>query len=175
MLARRLAWILTLLCMAFIFYMSSRSIEASRLDSARLMAAINLVGQEDDALAIDDWNMFQLHNTVRKYAHIVIYAGLCVLYFISLYGYFGKISVTGGIAVLLTAFYGATDEIHQVFTHRGAAPKDVMIDTLGGLAGVIIVGIIFFVIEKNDAIKAFWSRIYDFEPQKYFVRIKQGK
>ena len=161
-----MVWLLTLLCMAFIFYMSSRSIESSRSDSARLIAALNLVDQEEDLYNENDQEMFKLHNSVRKAAHLVLYASLGALYFVSVYGYFGGVRVSGAIALLFTAFYGATDEIHQIFTHRGAGIIDVLIDTLGGLAGIVVVGVIFFIIEKNKRCKTFWSYVYDFEPNR---------
>lgn len=167
---RKIAWFLTLLCMAFIFYMSSRSIEVSRSDSARFMAVFGLVEQEEDAMEVSNREMMQLQNMVRKNAHLIIYAGLGALYFVSVYGYFGGIRVSGAIATLLTAFYGATDEFHQIFTHRGAARGDVLIDMLGGLAGILLAGIIFLVIEMNIKLRAFFSRVYDFEPRRHYGR-----
>jgi len=41
------------------------------------------------------------------------------------------------LAVCLAGLYGATDEFHQSFVAgRGAGPVDVLIDTLGAVAGV---------------------------------------
>lgn len=150
--------------MALIFYMSSRSEVVSRSDSARFMAVFGLVEQEADAYNLGDAEMFKLHNAVRKYAHLILYAGLGALYFVSVYGYFGRIPASGTAAVLLTALYGAADEIHQLFTHRGASSSDVLIDTLGGLAGIMLIGSVFLIIEKNAGLRGFFGRVYDFEP-----------
>jgi len=152
--------------MGFIFYMSSRSIDVSRGDSARVMSVLGLVANEDDALHIENPAMFRLHNAVRKYAHFVIYMGLGMLYFASIYGYFGGILPTGGLALLMTALYGATDEIHQIFTNRGASVSDVLYDTAGGLAGVALMAAVFFAVLKIKRLKMFFSRFYDFEPRR---------
>jgi VanZ family protein len=46
-----------------------------------------------------------------------------------------------GLAVLLVALYAATDELHQQFVpSRIGSPLDVLLDTLGGFAGMLGVG-----------------------------------
>lgn len=162
---RKIFWFLTILYMAFIFYMSSRPIELSRQDSAWLMSAINIVESEEQAMDVNNTQMMNLQNIIRKNAHLIIFAGLGILYYISLYGYAGKFLKTASISIVLTSIFAATDEIHQIFSNRGSSVSDFMLDTLGGLIGALFIGIIFYLIDNKNIFKNFFSKIYDFDPR----------
>ena len=74
-----------------------------------------------------------------KCAHVFFFGVLAVLIYRALRGY--GISKTKAIylAIMLTAFYGATDELHQLFTQgREARLRDVGFDTMGGTLAVLI-------------------------------------
>ncbi|MCL2197389.1 MAG: VanZ family protein [Defluviitaleaceae bacterium] len=168
MIFRKLAWFFAVLCMAFLFFMSSRPIEQSREDSARVMALFGLSDQVEYSGEVNEYGhviLSQAHIMIRKYAHVVIYGALAVLYFGSIYGYFGKIIPTAIISLILATLYGITDEIHQIFTNRGASVQDVFINALGAIIGLAIISAIFFAIEKIPRVKAFFSYVYDFDPQ----------
>jgi VanZ family protein len=48
-----------------------------------------------------------------------------------------------GWAILLVVLYASSDEIHQIFVpHREGKFADVIIDTSGGVAGLLIVWVI---------------------------------
>jgi VanZ family protein len=162
---RYLAWIFAIILMAGIFYLSSRSIEQSRGDSARFMTFLGLSNM-DDAMDTSNNTAMLLHNAFRKHIHIIAFGLLGMLYFISLYGYFGGIIKTGIISLGLTVLYGITDEVHQIFTNRGASVCDVFLDALGGLIGITIVGLLFLLILNVKFLKKIFDKIYDFEPKR---------
>ena len=81
---------------------------------------------------------------VRKCAHLTEYAVMALLFWRAL-----RKLVRGAsrpwqwsearMAILLVALYAATDELHQLFVpSRQALVTDVMIDTIGGIAGVVL-------------------------------------
>lgn len=150
--ARRFIWILTIAYMGVIFFMSSRSIDQSREDSARLMAAIGIVDSVEEATDVNNTYMMRLQNTVRKHAHFIIFGGLGVLIYLSIYGYAGNSLRTAIKAWILTTFYGATDEFHQIFTNRGASIDDVILNSQGAATAIVILFVIFFILEKKAVI-----------------------
>jgi VanZ family protein len=78
--------------------------------------------------------------TFHKFAHIIEYAILGVLIYRALKE--ENISRKEAViyAIIIAAFYGFTDEFHQSFTpHRTTRLRDVIIDTLGAIAGILIV------------------------------------
>ena len=149
--ARIFVWIMTIIYMGIIFFMSSRSIDQSREDSARLMVAIGIVDNVEEATDVNDSYMMRLQTTVRKHAHFIIFGGLGVLIYLSIYGYAGNALKTAIKAWVLTTFYGATDEFHQIFTNRGASIDDVILNSQGAATTIAITFVIFFVLEKAYA------------------------
>ena len=81
---------------------------------------------------------------VRKAAHLCEYAVLAVLWWRALQrparaasrGWSWR---AAGLAVLFSALWAATDEIHQFFTaSRGASAWDVLLDTAGAGLGLLL-------------------------------------
>lgn len=82
---------------------------------------------------------------VRKAAHMTEYAVMGILAFAFLAGYMQKKKKTYFAALLIVAFYAASDEIHQLFVPgRSGQFSDVCIDTLGALLGLFV----FFLLQK---------------------------
>lgn len=81
---------------------------------------------------------------VRKAAHVTEYAVLALLFLRGLRARQEPRSQSwswpqAGRAVLLVLLYAATDEFHQAFVpSREASVIDVLIDTSGGLLGVLL-------------------------------------
>lgn len=91
--------------------------------------------------------------TVRKLAHFSEYAALGFMVFGSFYTSNLTINKKRGVMVilswLLSTIYAATDELHQMFVAgRGPSVRDVMIDSLGALFGVLVFTLIVFLISK---------------------------
>jgi len=81
---------------------------------------------------------------VRKCAHLTEYAVLALLFWRALRRPVRRDARPwswreAGIAVLFVAIYAATDEFHQSFVpSRDANPRDVLIDTIGAMIGMIL-------------------------------------
>lgn len=103
-----LCWILTIIYMIIIFYISSLSYIPEPA-----------VGKEVSDL----------------FKHFLLYVGLGILFFISLKSSkIGKYAWL--IAVLISILYGISDEIHQAFVPgRVCALEDVIANSLGSLFG----------------------------------------
>jgi VanZ family protein len=80
---------------------------------------------------------------VRKSAHVSEYAILAMLIWRALrlhkQGAYGWNWKEAGVAVLAAGLYAITDEFHQLFVAtRYASPIDVLIDTAGAAAGMLL-------------------------------------
>lgn len=158
-------WILTFLWMGGIFFLSSRPVDVSREDSAWFMEKIGLANSKEEGADTNNLQMMNLQTYIRKQAHLILFAGLSVLFFLSLYGYFGKSEKTALIAFILTTLYGATDEIHQIFSKRGAQIRDVLVDARGAVWGLMFMLVIFIIIENFPKLQRVLSKIYNFNPK----------
>ena len=81
-----------------------------------------------------------IHHYVRKAAHMTEYfvLALCVSFPLYVYGVHGLWLIL--IAGFICVGYAGLDEYHQSFVaNRGPSIKDVGIDSIGALAGVLIV------------------------------------
>ncbi|MCM1286095.1 MAG: VanZ family protein [Acetobacter sp.] len=129
------SWSLTVICMAVIFWLSSRtSAESSEQSGVILEWLITHFG---DGVFTDF--------IVRKSAHCLEYTGLALLMNISLY--FSKNKLSPLPAIALTSAYAVTDEIHQLFVEgRSCQPADWAIDTLGAAVGTATFLLIWLII-----------------------------
>jgi VanZ family protein len=81
------------------------------------------------------WNDFIL----KKLAHIIEYAILAILMYRALKESGMEKKNAGYSAIILCFLYGLSDEFHQSFTPgREPTLRDVIIDTIGGSAGIWI-------------------------------------
>ena len=123
---RGVSWALCLVCMALIFYFSSRTAAQSMEQSGNVLLALEkILGQTLTSFA------------VRKGAHFTEYAGLGFLFANALYQS-GK-KHWGIWAAGLTSLYAITDEVHQLFVEgRACQFTDWLLDTAGGIAGAAL-------------------------------------
>ena len=128
-------WILTVLCMASIFYFSSQpAVQSSGQSSAVTLLLQRLLHTE----AITN-------HMVRKTAHFIEFAGLGFLTTCSAYVSFNKMY----LGVVIASLYAATDEIHQTFVDgRSCQLTDWMLDTVGIITGALIFSAIFCIIQR---------------------------
>lgn len=131
-----LFWILTAICMAVIFYFSSRTADESSAQSGGIVEfLIKIFGD----------NVFTSF-VVRKSAHFLEFTGLCVLFNSSFYFTKGRKWVWQSI--LCTSLYAITDEVHQIFVEgRSCEFRDWTIDTCGAITGAIGFIILFYIIK----------------------------
>lgn len=86
--------------------------------------------------AVSSETLELLHAVTRKFGHFAEFFVLGVLILRALRHQSGENRL--GLAILLTALYAVSDEVHQSFVpSRGASAIDVVIDVFGGLCGIL--------------------------------------
>ncbi len=138
-----ISWVLVVICMGIIFFLSAQNgEESSDLSGSFVMALLNGLG-----IVIDE-------GVLRSIAHCLEFMGLSVLIFNAVYvTWFLKI--TPIIAFLGTVFYAITDEIHQIFVpERAFQISDILVDSTGALIGVIasfvILKVILYIMKRGN-------------------------
>ena len=132
-----LSWLLVLIWMAFIFYLSSQPAPTSNSLSKKVaktvIESVDKVRRQDAKA----YSLSKVNNITRDYAHGGVFLVLCILVinalrksgFKSLAGYM--------LALLICAIYACTDEFHQMFVFgRGAELQDWLRDFLGTIIGL---------------------------------------
>ena len=76
---------------------------------------------------------------VRKSAHIVAYSVLGALVYNVAVEYRLRYRYKIGYSLLFVGMYACLDEVHQLFrAGRSGEPRDVLIDVLAGLVGILL-------------------------------------
>ena len=131
---------LAILWMGVIFYMSNQPATISSIHSGNTISLISklpLIGDIMEYLMSINIGEF----IVRKSAHMFSYCILVILLFMSVYE--KDIRKSSIISFLGTFLYACSDEFHQLFIPgRSGEIRDVMIDSIGGIIGIIIISII---------------------------------
>lgn len=142
-------FILALLWMAMIFYMSNQPAHISSAQSSgviEMLSGIPIVGNVIKKMIELDIAQF----IIRKAAHLSAFCILAILIFMSLYNDIKMINIVAFKSMLFTFLYACTDEFHQFFIPgRSSEFRDVMIDSTGGFIGIIIVYIIIKLANKK--------------------------
>lgn len=135
---KEILWIAILFWMVLIFLFSAQNGEESKTVSHGFLYACILwiIPMDVDVQTVEFLELL-----IRKMAHFTEYAILGMLLFMQIKAYalfqYERYRIILGIAAV--SFYAATDEIHQLFVPgRSGQPMDVLIDTLGGMTGIII-------------------------------------
>jgi VanZ family protein len=138
--------IAVLINMAIIFYFSEESVEASGDRSSGIVMKIIYFFHPDyddlDLLSRLDI-MRSFHHAVRKLAHFTEFGLLgflstgLVLY-VNCRKHWVKPWLEWCLPTVFCLLYAASDEIHQIFSNRGASVKDVMIDFAGAVTGILL-------------------------------------
>lgn len=125
-------WISVIVCMGVIFCFSAQPADVSQAASDSFAFLLRL-----------PFGSF----IVRKGAHFLEFAGLAVLVFGALRSTFGYYRPFAAFAV--TAVYGVSDEIHQIFV-EGRAYRffDWTVDCSGAAAALIFICLIIFIFRK---------------------------
>lgn len=135
-------WMLVVLCMGIIFWLSSRTADESAAQSGAILQwLIHIFGD----------NLFT-DFIVRKLAHCLEFTGLCVLFNLAFYQTRKKTMLL--ISIACTSLYAATDEFHQLFVEgRSCQFTDWIIDSCGAILGaigfLILYKIICRIVQKN--------------------------
>ena len=141
--------ILILIWMCIVFKFSSQpSTESSQLSGGITKAILNFFNVLEGK-TIEQQSAIE--TIIRKLAHFSIYAlgGILILLHINLY----KIKTNKKVIIswLIGTTYAMTDEIHQLFVPgRSCELRDVCIDSLGIITGIIILLIILICRERRQ-------------------------
>ena len=132
--------------MMFIFYMSDQpaSISSSQSgDFKEMIINTPIIGTIVKPILTSQIGEF----LIRKSAHIFLYFVLSILVFNFIY----KVKYRNNsnsliksilITLIIVFLYACTDEIHQLFiSGRSGEFRDIMVDTCGGIIGLILMGI----------------------------------
>lgn len=137
--------VLILSTMAVIFFFSAESGEESGSRSAGVTDAILKITHPNlDSLPREEQQSIEasVHHLVRKTAHFLEYAFLaflttCLLLWLK---HFSVCRIRPWqvwvFPAALGLLYAISDEVHQIFSHRGARVTDVLIDFAGAMFGV---------------------------------------
>lgn len=126
-----LSWIFVLLWMIVIFILSHQPAEDSGRLSFGLTEIIARFIRVDSGI---------LEHIIRKYAHFSEYFILGILAAIALNNYKMPKAITFFISLGICVLYAVSDEIHQLYVPgRSGQAGDVLIDSLGGLLGILVV------------------------------------
>ena len=135
MMRKVISWLLVILWMALIFYLSHQpATESNSLSTGiteRVVAIIERVTSDID------FDVSNFNHIVRKNAHFFAYLILGVLVSNAL-----KSNGINGpkrflIALLICVLYAISDEVHQLYVSgRAGQVKDVIIDSAGAIVGI---------------------------------------
>lgn len=139
--------ILIILWMGVVFYFSNQvSTESSKISGGITSKVLSLYNGWENKTPKQKKDA---EKVIRKIAHFSIYTlgGILLLVHMNLYEIKTKCKII--ISFLIGTGYAITDEIHQLFIPgRSGEIKDVCIDSLGIITGIIIVILISLIISK---------------------------
>lgn len=158
---KKIITILLLVCLVLVYVMifgfsSDNAQESSALSRAVMDFLIDvyykLVGGRGEPVVIDP-NAMSLEEIIRKMAHFAEYMAVGFLSFWIAVLWIKKLYIGIAVVTLQLVISGALDELHQYFVPgRYASVKDVMIDTAGGIAGIMMILIAM-------GVRGLWFRI----------------
>lgn len=135
--SKKIAWLLVILWMVLIFFFSSQvATDSNEMSTGITVLIRNFINQ---VLPNLDISIETLNHFIRKSAHFCVYLALGFLvknaFHVSDY-----LKIKGSFyALIISVLYAISDEYHQMFVPgRGPGVKDVIIDSLGALTGILI-------------------------------------
>lgn len=130
-----LPWVLVILWMTLIFYLSHQPVvESNNLSTGITEVVADTLEKVKPDIKI---NLGRLNHIIRKNAHLFAYLILGVLVLNGL-----RSSGVGGfkaiaLALIICVLYAISDEVHQLFVPgRGGQVRDVLIDSIGAVVGI---------------------------------------
>lgn len=122
--------------MGVIFLLSSEGHDVSSGRSDAIVHALQSFGV--------GWQVDLLTFLTRKAAHTVAYAILGVLTYNVLWQQGLSLRVRLGASIAIVVLYAVSDELHQLYTPgRSSELRDVIIDSVAGIAGLLLAHIVY--------------------------------
>ena len=140
MLKKIVLWFLVILTCVMIFNFSSDGGNVSKKKSEVITEKVEEIITEVTNKELTKTDKEEFHKFIRKQGHFIEYAllGIFSLMLVRCYDFSVKKSLL--ITLLFVFFYACTDEIHQLYVDgRSGNVKDVFIDFLGSIAGIILI------------------------------------
>lgn|SRR5699024_1155791 len=141
-------WLMVVLVMGLIFYLSSEPADVSREGSIVITDKVLefLQGALPDTY-VDGESM---NHFIRKSAHFLIYMVLGIFTYLACSQHRKNVSFNVIMTMVICVLYAISDEVHQLFVPgRSGEVGDVFIDGLGALLGVFFVLIMTWVVRKT--------------------------
>lgn len=142
-----LSYLLVFLWMGMIFYLSNQTaVDSGGLSTGVIKKILKVTGN----FMSERFDIQHFDHLLRKNAHFFVYLILSILVLRAL-----RLSGLGGHKALLVAFficflYAISDEFHQSFVAgRSGEIRDVAIDSLGSLFGILIYHYTMIIGEKR--------------------------
>ena len=134
-----------------ILLFSSQNGDKSGVSSGQFTEIIlDVMGEEEAA----EERMLEIGFLIRKLAHFSEYFALATSIYIFVWTYGISLAETTLLSVLCATAYAATDELHQYFVPgRNASALDILLDSMGSVAGVLAIRLFFFWVEKMTNVK----------------------
>ena len=131
---------LVLWCVVIFMFSANNADESNKQSNAVFNTVIEFVNPVYDSL--DTTAQAEYKDTatfiIRKLAHFSEYALLGILAFIN-FSKVKKLGYRGLFAAVFSCIYASSDEIHQLFVPgRAGQVGDVLIDTSGAVAGILL-------------------------------------
>lgn len=159
--------VLLLLMMVIIFIFSMQNVKTSDslskyfakavVEIYKKLARFLPIGNSDVPWTDTGYSLLEdINHYIRKLAHVTEFAimGSLAMFHMKEVGRLKNrtIGLRGIIlSYVISTFYAATDEFHQLFVDgRGAKLKDVFIDSVGAIIGIMLTFAIFFFIKKRS-------------------------
>ena len=142
---RMLLLILILIIFITIFRFSSENSTKSEDTSGKVVNAVIEINPKSKKLNELEKKRLgeKMVKPIRKLAHFTIYMmlGIAVMNYMNTYKMYNKRRII--LTIIVGMLYATSDEIHQFFVPgRSAEVRDVCIDTLGVICGVIIATVV---------------------------------
>lgn len=147
---RSLLWVITLLWAAGIFYFSAQpATQSAKLSSKVTKQIVRHFSDENTPESHIEKIAMRIEHTVRKVAHFGLYMGLGTFVFFLCHDYRVHFRVFGDVSWGISTLYAISDEIHQCFVPgRSCQFTDVIIDSLGAVAGILFAVAIILMYKK---------------------------
>lgn len=137
-----ISWLLVILWMALIFYLSHQpATESNSLSTGITERIVFIIERVTSDI---DFDVSNFNHIIRKNAHFFAYLILGILVYNALKNNGIKGSKRFLIALAICILYAISDEVHQLFIPgRAGQVKDVIIDSAGatvGISGYLVFG-----------------------------------
>ncbi|NLK74836.1 MAG: VanZ family protein [Clostridiales bacterium] len=138
-----ISWIPMVILMIIIFCFSHQQAEGSNEKSLPIANGILSIHENITNTSYDGEERVEklniINHVVRKLAHFTEYAILAISVAFFLWTWNFKDLRLILLSIIITSIYAVTDEVHQLFIPgRSGEIKDVLIDSLGGIAGALL-------------------------------------